>query len=200
MTKAEIPQSILQGGKSEEVAIQCLMQLCWKSVTRFVNRKGGTYQDGEDIFMEGLTEVITQLKLGKFRGEAAITTYLISVCKKMWYNRLRKLKREVYESEDEEGVRTTSLSRVATYLNEPDNQDKVAQISQFLETSLGSTCKEILLLEMERYKTKEILELLDGYSNPASIDNKRSQCRKKLRKKLADFPSLQEWLDELIEP
>ncbi|RMG20920.1 MAG: RNA polymerase sigma factor [Bacteroidetes bacterium] len=197
--KANIPEQLKQGPKEEDLAIRCLMKLCWSSVQKFVRGYRGNEQDGEDIFMEALTEVVRQVKSGEFRGEAAITTFLISVSKNMWLSRLRKWGREVYPSEeDSEGEKWTP-SQVATFVAEPDNADKLEQIAQFLEVSLGQACKEILLLDMEKYRTKEIVELLEGFSNPASIDNKRSQCRKKLKRKLATEKGLRQWLEELID-
>lgn len=196
--KAEIPGQIRAGGIQENEAIACLMKLSWEKVIKFVRSKGGSLQDGEDIFMEAISTVVIHVKSGRYREDANIETYLISVARNMWLNRLRKVKREVSlnTNQEEGGV---EISTNIQFLTDPENRDKVSHIKKFLENVLGENCKKIILLDMEKYRTKEMVNILEDYNNPASIDNKRAQCRKKLKRALKEQSGIRIWFRELSE-
>ncbi len=198
-SKGEISAKIREGGVAENEAIEFLLKYIGGRVAQFVSRRGGSLEDAEDICMEGLTTVILDVKSGKFRGEAAITTYLVSVCKNMWLNKLRKLKREVYLKPDQTEIMDIELSMATVFVSDPENKDKLAHIATFLAHVLGENCKKIIMLDMEKYKTKEIVNMIDDYNNPASIDNKRAQCRSKLKRELSKNEEIRLWFQEISD-
>ena len=75
-------------------------QAAWKqvikdvlpSISYFTRQNGGTEEDAKDIFHESLAILVEKSRMPEFELTSAIKTYIYSICRNLWYNRLRKLK------------------------------------------------------------------------------------------------------------
>jgi RNA polymerase sigma factor (sigma-70 family) len=145
-------------------------------VVSFVVSNGGSQQDGDDVFQETVVAFIDLVKKDKFRGDASIRTFLVSIGRNIWYNQLRKSK-----SLDNRGkIFETSRDHTEDVINDLLDQRELRQ--QFLELmgKLGDSCKAVLtLFYYENCSFKEIAEKM-GYENEQVARNKKYKCMKEL--------------------
>ena len=59
----------------------------------FVKKNSGNHEEGVEIFHEGIIALDANVRNGKFRGESSIQGYLFSICRFIWFNKIRKNKR-----------------------------------------------------------------------------------------------------------
>src|SRR5687768_10865709 len=71
-------------------AIYFIYQEYSSTIQSFILSNSGTPQDAEDIFQETVVTFIDLVKKNKFRGEAAIKTFLVAIARNLWLNELKK--------------------------------------------------------------------------------------------------------------
>src|ERR1700704_389195 len=88
--------------KNLDKAILYIYQNYSETVSSFITNNGGSQQDADDIFQETVVAFIDIAKKGKYRMEASIKTFLVSIARNIWYNQIKKKERsghreKVYE-------------------------------------------------------------------------------------------------------
>ena len=173
----ELVLAIKNGGINREKALARVFndsQLKQK-VNYFVRQNKGNAQDGEDLFAEGLIVFDRNIRMNKFRGDSSPQVYFVSICKFLWMNRLRKMKRiqwtdDNYKLDDVESINPEDIAMT---------EERKEIIHQALE-KLGSKCQQILTLWMLNYSMKEIASKLN-FSNEAMARKNKYRCFKKLK-------------------
>ena len=61
-------------------------------VSSFIINYGASEQDADDVFQETVIAFINIVQQGKFRMEASIKTFLVSVARNIWLNELKRRK------------------------------------------------------------------------------------------------------------
>src|ERR1700730_14158057 len=89
------PELIAAIGEPRDLnkAILFLYQQYSESTCSFIMGYGGSRQDAEDVFQETVVSFIDVVKKGKYRMEASIKTFLVSVAKNIWLNEIKKRER-----------------------------------------------------------------------------------------------------------
>src|ERR1700742_1570366 len=95
----------LGGSKDLNKAIMYLYQQYSESTCSFIIGYGGSRQDAEDVFQETVVSFIEIVKKGKYRMEASIKTFLVSVAKNVWYNEVKKRERSGFRDKQFESGR-----------------------------------------------------------------------------------------------
>ena len=184
-------EEIIAGGRKEGKAIAYLIKSNREKIINLILRLKGSRMDAEDVFQEGLTAVILNIRKGTFRGESAISTYLFAVCKGIWFKRLKKNKKEQeYKSQlqvVEENVYTPEISLM--------NQEQKKLLMEVFER-LRANCKELLYMWASAFSMKEIAEQL-MYSNAQVAMNKKNKCLKQLHSMVGQDVIIQQLLKEL---
>lgn len=186
----EIIKAIKKGGLSQE---QALFQLCadhslknW--VLNYIVQRGGSREDGEEIFNDGLIQMAINIRNDKFRADSTIRTYLFGICKKLWPNRYRKNKS--YAGLKEKVPQPTAL------------QDSPEDVIIYKENAnllldvlnlLGEKCRKVLELAALDYSMKEIAKAV-GYKSANMASKKKNECTKKL---IALFKARPELMNQL---
>lgn len=70
-----------------------IYQRYYPIIRDMVLKNNGSEQDAVDIFQDGLLILNRNLNNGSFRNEAALNTYIFSICKNLWlkeYNRMQR--------------------------------------------------------------------------------------------------------------
>ncbi len=88
--------------------------------------------DAEDVFQDGLTRAIINIRKGVFKGDSAFSTYLYSICRNICLKEYNKGK----------GVFKTTVIDTAQEIEE-DNFDSI-QIMLKLKNKLKPECKQII--------------------------------------------------------
>ena len=90
----DIIQKIRSGNPREERdALQCMRRQCFPLIWQYVCKKGGSFQDGQDIYAEVEANLLKKTRTSDFKLTCALKTYNFSVAQNLWNKRLRKKSR-----------------------------------------------------------------------------------------------------------
>ncbi len=157
-----------------------------ETVVSYVINNGGGRQDGEDIFQETVIAFIELVKGGKYRGDANIKTFLVSIARNNWFNELKKKKSLNQRAKLFEAGR----EQVNNDITEHFNRQEIREQLQSLMNKMGESCRSILsLYYYENLSFKEIVEKMH-YENEQVARNKKYKCMKELTDLIRDNPIL----------
>ena len=165
-------------------AIYFIYQQYSSTIQSFILANSGTPQDAEDIFQETVVTFIDLVKKNKFRGEAAIKTFLVAIARNLWLNELKKR----IHSEKREKLFETSRELTETDVSQYITDREMKQ--QFVEVldKLGESCKKLLTLYYyENLSMKDILHHLP-YENEQVVRNKKYKCLQSLTELIKQNP------------
>ena len=181
--------------KTLNQAILSIYQQYSDTVSSFIIHYGGSEQDAQDVFQETVVAFIDIVKNGKFRMEASIKTFLVSIGRNIWFNELRKKERSGQREKTYENTRNQKEMDVSEYIGDRELKQ---QLSELL-SQLGEPCRKILLLfYYENLSMKEMLDHLP-YENEQVIRNKKYKCLLQLTEIIKDHPLLAKQISELIK-
>ncbi len=177
-------KELLQSSQTgeNEVAMRYLYERVNEQVGRFILQNRGGPEDVDDIFQDGLIAMYKLAKKGEIDKVVNMEAYLYSVCRNLWLKRLRRDKREVALTEEQEAIPVAEVS-LQSLLSE-ERQEAL----QSVLGELGDTCRQILIwYYYDRLSMKEIAERM-SYSGDQVAKNKKSNCLKKLRQMILNSP------------
>ena len=166
----------------QEKAIRALYRQHFDLIKHQVTNNSGSEQDAEDIFQDALIVIYNNVRKADFSLNAKLRTYLFSICRNLWLNKLRK------------GGRVVEINEEHEHIEIPENQMNAlmegerSKIIANLMDRLGKDCKTILLFfYFERMRIKKITQLMQ-YSSDQVTKNKKHRCMKKLKELAANSP------------
>lgn len=184
----QLIEGIESGGIQESKSISKLIALNKQKILSFVKRHKGSHTEAEDILLEGITELVFNVRKKKFLGKGSLNAYLYQICRLLWYQKYRTKKIESNnETFDEKHI---SESARIEFSEEKSTLDLVLD-------SLGEACKKVLVLWSRGFNMTEIQQSMD-YSSPQVAMNKKSNCIKKLTDLIAKKPALKNLLLDLL--
>jgi RNA polymerase sigma factor (sigma-70 family) len=178
-------EAIKNGGYKREKALAYIFsdtQLKQK-VQHYVRQNKGNIQDGEDLFAEGLIVFDRNIRQNKFRQDSSPQVYFVAICKFLWMNKLRKMKRIQWTDSNFKLDKIESITpeKIAMTKEQKENIEK-------LLASLGKKCHKILTMWMLNFSMKEIAESLN-FTNDAIARKNKYRCFKKLKELMKDAPT-----------
>lgn len=183
-TDREIIEALKEGGGKEDRCLHFLYKEYKGLIQHFIEKNSGTKEEAKDVFQDALIAVYENIKSGKFKGESKLSSYLYSIARFMWFNRLKRKNIE-WKIMDLQSVDEVEESHIVALLEE----EKWAAIQGFFG-ELGAQCKRILIYSIyQGYNMKEISELMD-YENEQVARNKKYKCLKKLKTLIAQRPEI----------
>ena len=189
-TDALIIEAIEKGGAAlEEVMRYLYTEHEYRAqIFAFILAREGNKEDAEDIFQDGIRNLIINVRSKSYTGKGSITGYLYGICKNLWYKRFQKKQRQSFQQEqlnveeiDEQTPEVLLLTK-----------DQENQLEELL-AQLGDTCREVLELWKLSYSMKEIAEKT-GYKNEAVARKKKRLCLQKLLRIMEQQPQWKIWL------
>ena len=187
-TDLQLVDAIQKGGSSREKALILLYNRLGlrRKVCAYIASNGGNWQDGEDMYQEGIIVFDRNVRHGKFRGESTLEAYLFSICKFLWMNRRRKTEKMDLTDNTMEFEKGHDHTPEIDYINEEQNE-----ILRTLIKGLGDRCQKVLKLWQLSYSMKEITEMV-GLSSEGMARKTKYQCMKKLMEMVAGNANLKE--------
>ena len=189
----ELYEAIRSGGAARHKAIAEIYGLndLKMKVVNYVARRGGSKDDGLDIYHEGIIALDRNIRNDKFRSETSLEGYLYSICRFAWNNEWRKRSKQV----------TRDIQEYELPPDEETPEEKVFSSEQkSLLTSaldlLDKPCIEILKMWKLSYSMEEIAKAQD-LSSPAMAKKYRYRCMQKLMKRLNEHPELLKALQDV---
>ena len=185
-TDEQVVEAIQQGGRAlDEVLVFIYGNSLYKqSVFKLIRDANGKREDAEDVFQDGICQLVMNIRQGKFRGKSSIRTYFITICKNLWYTKFARTVK--YEKiiqtivKQEELVKSPDLVLI--------NRENSEQLDQVLEL-IGEKCKRVLGLWLLNYSMKEITKIV-GYKSDGMTRKKKHECMKGLTAMLKSRPEL----------
>jgi len=171
-----------------DLALKQLYAKLYPIIKSYIHKNNGSDEDAADIFQDAMLVFYEKIRLDQFQLSSSIRTYLYSVCKHLWLNKLRAQKKIVSLSNESESIAVDPLGPAIIGSNERNDY-----LMNLLE-SLGKDCKRVLVLfYYERLKMNQIAELMN-FANDQVAKNKKSSCLKKLKAKVSESPRLKDIL------
>lgn len=177
LTDQELVEMLQAGGRLMEDAARHLLHdgSLEGKVIAFVRARGGSIEDAEDVFIEGISQLVINVRNNKFDQKSKLSTYLQSICYFMWYDRFKKQQKQ--EKIKEKFVLpeiTTPSPEELFILSETTTQLAI------LMDQLSEDHQQVLSLWSLGYSLKEIAELTI-YKDERVVAKTKSNCIKNLK-------------------
>lgn len=152
--------------KNRVVAFQDLYRKNFNSIKNFVVKNRGTDEDAKDIFQDGLIVVYRNLMNKSFNEDSKVSTYLFSICKNLWFQKIRNIRTF-------DALQVDSLENLSEEINvlkiDTDALNK-------LLNDLKEECKQLLIdFYYEHKSMKDLMETFHLGSEQAA-KNKKHRC------------------------
>lgn len=155
---------------------------------------GGDANDVQEMLSEALIELDQQLALGKYDPAVSkITTYLVAIARQKFFTRRRSEQRSAARHQQLAAQQPLEQSVDPNTALQRQHQKNI--LARLLDAT-GEKCREALRLYSFDYSYLEIADLL-SYKNDQVAKMAVYDCRKRLRKILAEQPEL---AAQLLEP
>lgn len=152
-------------------------------VRNMVSGKQGLALDHEDILQEALAVLYQKAQVEDFAMSGSIKSYLIGICKNIWYKKLRSLNRLPL---DELGNLQLSDEEI-----DETEEMQISLISSIIQ-QLTEECQKVLtMFYFEKRSMKEIAQMM-GYKEETVAKTKKYKCITNLRKMVTSHPQINE--------
>jgi len=158
-------------------------------IKKMVRLFRNTTLDPEDIFQEGLTRTIMNIRAGKFKENSSFATYLYGICRNICLKQLSK-------------IQTTELKQNQDFVEE-DNHFNLLDNLLKVKEQMDDRCKTIIDLRFSLkgnidkgdsnkcYSFDEISDKL--HLSAANARQRFKRCIDKLRERISSTPELKEY-------
>ncbi len=198
MSDDEIITGLLEGGPAEEKALRLMYRNNLPMVIAHISENNGSQEDAEDVFQETVLTFRDQVVAGTFLRRAKISTFLMSIVRRKWYNRLRR------SGYNEGYVAEMKHLLEAEQESIPDMADPILMDEELIKKieqmllKIGEKCREVLRMRFwDQFAMEKIAEKL-GYKNAQIAKNKHFRCIEELRDLLNNDPDLRNTLRDLL--
>ncbi|WP_215225073.1 RNA polymerase sigma factor [Echinicola shivajiensis] len=147
-----------------------LYQQCFPDLAKYIQKRGGSLEDAQDIFQDSLVIYYEQLVAGKeIQQESA---YLFSVAKYLWFKRYKSQQAE-WAMDDLEAIEEVEEYAIA-------EESSTFQLIPFLQQA-GKKCMQMLKSFYYDRLSMEELAGQFGYSSTRSATVQKYKCLEKVR-------------------
>jgi len=154
-----------------------------------VTQNGGTDEDAEDTFQDGIIIIYNKININQFVLTSSFKTYMYSVCRNLWLQKLNKRK-AIFDK----------LSDVEEYIDLPKamlieanvEETEMHRIIQIHFLSLHDDCQKVLRLFTKNIPLREITKIM-GFKTENYAKTRKYLCKEELKKRIADDPRSQKF-------
>lgn len=178
----QLVKMIAEGGQAMNEATTYILKNYGLKVKNYIFQRCESMEEAEDALYEAIAAFIMNVRKGSFKGDSAISSYLISISRNIWY---KKYKRMQLHKNWEEG-------EIQNQPNRYEENVLTNDLKKGLDILLGTLkekCRNVLRLWAMSYSMDEITEKL-GISSSQVAMNKKNLCLKELRNTIAEKPQL----------
>jgi RNA polymerase sigma factor (sigma-70 family) len=155
-----------------------------------VTENGGSGEDAEDTFQDGIIIIYNKISLDQLRLTSSFKTYMYSVCRNLWLQKLNKRK-AIFDK----------LTDVEEYIDLPKDmlqeasieETELHRIIQMHFLTLADDCQKLLKLFVKNIPLREIASML-GYKTEKYAKTRKYLCKEELKKRIAGDPRSQKLL------
>lgn len=155
-----------------------------------VTENGGMSEDAEDIFQDGIIILYNKISLNQLILSSSFKTYMYSVCRNLWLQKLSKRKAIFDKLTDVEGF----IDLPNDILQETSAAEiEMHRIIQIHFLSLPEDCQKVLKLFIKNIPLREIAGIM-GFKTENYAKTRKYLCKQELKKRIADDPRSQKFL------
>lgn len=155
-----------------------------------VAENGGSGEDAEDVFQDGIVILYTKISLNQLVLTSSFKTYMYSVCRNLWLQKLTKRK-AIYDK----------LTDVDDFIDLPKDlfqeanfeEAELHRIIQIHFLSMPIDCQKVLRLFIKNIPLREIAGIM-GFKTENYAKTRKYLCKQELKKRIADDPRSQKIL------
>jgi len=155
-----------------------------------VTENGGLDEDAEDIFQDGIIILYSKISLNQLILTSSFKTYMYSVCRNLWLQKLNKRK-----------ALFDKLTDVEDFIDLPEEtlqeasirETEMHRIIQIHFLSLPEDCQKVLRLFIKNIPLREIAGIM-GFKTENYAKTRKYLCKQDLKKRIADDPRSQKIL------
>jgi len=160
-------------------------------IIRFlVVENGGLGEDAEDIFQDGIIIIYNKISLNQLTLTSSFKTYMYSICRNLWLQKLNKRKAIFDKLTDVEEFIDLPKDILQEASFEEAEMHRIIQI-HFL--SLPEDCQKVLRLFIKNIPLREIAGIM-GFKTENYAKTRKYLCKQDLKKRIADDPRSQKFL------
>jgi len=149
-----------------------------------VTQNGGTTEDAEDVFQDGVIIIYNMIIAGQLKLTSSFKTFMYSVCRNLWLQKLTKRKAIFDRLTDIEGYIDLPMDMLHESSYEETEMHRLIQI-HFL--SLPDDCQKILKMFVKKIPLREIAVAM-GFKSENYAKTRKYMCKEELKKRIANDP------------
>ncbi|MEL6275731.1 MAG: sigma-70 family RNA polymerase sigma factor, partial [Bacteroidota bacterium] len=153
-------------------------------IGQLVLNNQGNEEVAKDVMQESMLAFYESVRDGKFRHQSSISTYLFSIARFNWLNRLKKAKKESQKLLQEH--QEQKMEWELPHFPEQGSQEVLAD----LFNHLGADCQRVLLASIYEGIDMKKIAIRMNYENEQVARNKKYRCLKQLKALIKEHPSL----------
>ena len=184
-------EAIIEGLRlRSDYIIKYIYQELFPMILFLVTKNNGNEEDAEDVFQDGLIVVFKKIKADELELNCSFRTYIYSICRNLWLQKLSKRKQYTREFNDVEDYVTTTEYNIKN--NNLDELEKFRLYQQHFLT-LNKDCQKVLLLFIKKMPLKEIAVEM-GFKTEKYAKTRKYLCKEELKKRIINDPKCQKFL------
>lgn len=155
-------------------------------VRQYILKNSGTKDDANDIFQDAVIILFNQVRLNKFNETYSIDSFMYSVSRNLWIDKVRREKKfTAYESPEQ----FAAISGDLDHLDDLISKEKTQAMKQVFN-KLDEKCRQILNYVIhDKYSMKEIKEKM-GYTSENVAKTTHYRCKQYLKELVKSNPAL----------
>lgn len=178
-------EAILEGLRlRSDYIINFIYKEYYPLIRFLVSENGGTAEDAEDTFQDGIVIIYNKISLNIFTLTSSFKTYMYSVCRNLWLQKLNKRK-AIFDK----------LTDVEEYIDLPKDmlqeagleQVELYRIIQIHFLSLQEDCQKVLRLFTRNIPLRDIAVTM-GFKTEKYAKTRKYLCKEELKKRIANDP------------
>lgn len=185
-------EAIVEGLRlRSDFIIEYIYQEYFQTIKYLINKNTGYDEDAEDVFQDALIIIYKKIREDQFNLTCSFKTYLYSVSRNLWLQKLGKRKTINKDIQDVENY--IEMPDDSSYEDHVEENEKY-KLYQLHFLSLGEDCQKVLRLFLKKTPLKEIARIM-GYKTEKYAKTRKFLCKEELKKRVLNDPQCQKLLN-----
>lgn len=191
MDKYTIQHFIIDLKKDSRKLFEFIYKTYYPPVRAFVTNSKGNEQDAKDVFQDAVMAIIRNFNEKKLKSSSTLfRTYLLAICKHIWYNQLRLPGKETLNEPD-----LVETYRFDEELMQSLDDSIERQIFQKNFKKLDEPCQKILKYHLKKMPDKKIAGKV-RIKDVSYLKKRKHLCKEKLIKLIKEDPKYKLYLKD----
>lgn len=186
-------EAIIEGLRlRSDFIIRYIYKADYPMIKYLVMSNSGSDEDAEDIFQDSLIVIFKKIKAHNLDLNSSFHTYLYSVSRNLWLQKLTERKKFRFKFEEAENFVELPEDEVAQL--HAEEMEKLRLYQQHFLT-LNADCQKVLLMFMKNMSLKQIADEM-GYKTEKYAKTRKYLCKEELKKKIINDPKCHKFLSD----